>query len=212
MVRVARGLLSRSSPAFILRSIARGESSMPTGSVKWFNSQKGFGFIAPDDESDEVFVHQSAIQANGFRTLDEGEKVKFNIVEEGGKKKAVDVTGPDGGPVTGNAGAGRGRGGGGRRVEPRKWPEGVDPTPGKEIGSVKWFNSEKGFGFIAPAAGGEDLFVHQSAIHAPGFRSLMESEEVEYKTVEEGGKKKAIDVTGPKGDFVQGVPRRESRY
>jgi hypothetical protein len=81
-----------------------------------------------------VFVHQSAIMANGFRTLDEGEKVKFNVVEEGGKKKAVDVTNPDGGPVTGNGGRGRG---GGRRVEPRKWPDGVDPTAGKQIGAVK---------------------------------------------------------------------------
>lgn len=73
------------------------------------------------------------------------------------------------------------------------------------------FNSEKGFGFIAPAAGGDDLFVHQSAIHSPGFRSLMEGEEVEYKAVDEGGKMKAVEVTGPKGDFVQGVPRRDFR-
>ena len=51
------------------------------------------------------------------------------------------------------------------------------------------------------------LFVHQSAIHSQGFRSLMEGEDVEFNTVEEGGKWKAIDVTGPAGDFVQGAPR-----
>jgi cold shock CspA family protein len=102
-----------------------------------FNSQKGFGFVAPDDGGDELFVHQSAIMATGFRTLDEGEQVKFNVVEEGGKKKAIDVTGPDGGPVQGNAGAGRGGRGGGKKLEPRKWPDGVDPSEGKQIGAVK---------------------------------------------------------------------------
>merc|ERR1719263_403695 len=117
--------------------------------------------------------------------------------------KAVNVTSTDGGAVKGGSG---GRGGG--RQQPRKWPEGVSPSDGKQIGAVKWFNSEKGYGFIAPAAAGEDLFVHQSAINAAGFRSLMEGEEVEFKVVEENGKAKAIDVTGPNGDFVQGAPRR----
>jgi cold shock CspA family protein len=69
------------------------------------------------------------------------------------------------------------------------------------------FNAEKGFGFIAPANGNDDLFVHQSAIHSPGFRSLMEGEEVEFKVVDGGGKMKAEEVTGPNGDFVQGAPR-----
>eukprot|EP00854_Cymbomonas_tetramitiformis_P015877 gene15877-18829_t len=48
-------------------------------------------------------------------------------------------------------------------------------------GTVKWFNSEKGFGFITPSDGSADLFVHQSSIHAEGFRSLAENEEVEFK-------------------------------
>ena len=78
-------------------------------------------------------------------------------------------------------------------------------------GSCKWFNSEKGFGFIEPQDGGADLFVHQSAIHSRGFRSLMEGEEVEFKVVEERGKMKAVEVTGPKGDFVQGAPRTSGR-
>lgn len=149
--------------------------------------------------------------ANGFRTLGEGELIKFDVIDEGGKKKATNVTNPEGGPVAGTAPGGRGRGGRGR-MDPRKWPDGVDPSEGKQIGAVKWFNSEKGFGFIAPAAGGEDLFVHQSAIHAAGFRSLMEGEEVEFKVVDSDGKAKAEEVTGPKGDFVQGAPRREDRY
>ncbi|NUP73635.1 MAG: cold-shock protein [Sinomonas sp.] len=50
---------------------------MATGTVKWFNGEKGFGFIAPDDNSDDVFVHFSAIEAKGFRELQEGQKVEF---------------------------------------------------------------------------------------------------------------------------------------
>lgn len=50
---------------------------MRSGSVKWFNEAKGFGFIAPEDGGDDVFVHFSAIQGEGFRTLTEGQKVSF---------------------------------------------------------------------------------------------------------------------------------------
>jgi CspA family cold shock protein len=55
-----------------------------TGTVKWFNEAKGFGFITPQDGSKDCFVHHSAIQGKGFKTLVEGERVEFDIVE--GKK------------------------------------------------------------------------------------------------------------------------------
>ena len=51
------------------------------GTVKWFNDQKGFGFITPDDGSKDCFVHHSAIQAQGFKTLAEGAKVEFDVVQ-----------------------------------------------------------------------------------------------------------------------------------
>lgn len=102
-------------------------------------------------------------------------------------------------------------------------------TPsGKIVGKVKWFNSAKGFGFVTPLSsevtadqeGGEaneeengipDIFVHQSSIYANGFRSLQEGEEIEFNIEgdESNGKTKAVDVTGPNGDFVQGAPKRE---
>ena len=57
---------------------------MATGTVKWFNESKGFGFITPDDGSKDVFVHFSAIASEGFRTLAEGQQVTFNV-EDGPK-------------------------------------------------------------------------------------------------------------------------------
>lgn len=53
---------------------------MATGIVKWFNAEKGFGFIAPDDGSADVFAHYSAIAARGYRSLEENQKVEFDVV------------------------------------------------------------------------------------------------------------------------------------
>ncbi|AOE39434.1 RNA chaperone/antiterminator CspA [Pantoea agglomerans] len=63
-------------------------SDKMTGLVKWFNSDKGFGFITPDDGSKDVFVHFSAIQGDNYKTLDEGQKVSFTI-ENGAKGPAA---------------------------------------------------------------------------------------------------------------------------
>jgi CspA family cold shock protein len=63
-----------------------------TGTVKWFNGEKGFGFATPDDGGKDVFVHYSAIQMNGYRNLDEGDRIEFDL-EEGEKgPKAVNVS------------------------------------------------------------------------------------------------------------------------
>ena len=65
---------------------------MTTGTVKWFNESKGFGFIAPADGGDDVFVHFSAIQGDGFKTLAEGQTVNFDIQEGPKGLQAANVT------------------------------------------------------------------------------------------------------------------------
>jgi cold shock protein len=66
---------------------------MPTGTVKWFSDDKGYGFITPDDGSQDVFVHHSAIQSEGFRTLAEGSKVSYES-EDGPKGPAAQSVQP----------------------------------------------------------------------------------------------------------------------
>ena len=85
-----------------------------TGTVKWFNNDKGFGFIAPEDGSKDIFVHHTAIQGSGYKSLDEGEKVEFDVAQGQKGPQAENVTRLGGGnPSSGGGGGGGSRGGGG---------------------------------------------------------------------------------------------------
>lgn len=88
--------------AFTTRTSVAVNAELTSGTVKWFNTEKGFGFIAPDDGSTDVFVHQTNIIAEGFRSLADGEKVEFETeTDDTGRSKAINVTGPDGVEVQG---------------------------------------------------------------------------------------------------------------
>ncbi len=64
---------------------------MPTGTVKWFNPDKGFGFIQPEDGGKDVFVHITAVQAAGLQSLNENQKVTYEVVTERGKQAAANL-------------------------------------------------------------------------------------------------------------------------
>ena len=72
-------------------AFSKKEANMAQGTVKWFNPQKGFGFIQPDGGSSDVFVHMSAVEAAGLRGLNEGQKVTFDVVTERGKSAAANL-------------------------------------------------------------------------------------------------------------------------
>ncbi|KAK3154030.1 hypothetical protein QOZ80_2BG0184930 [Eleusine coracana subsp. coracana] len=89
------------------------------GTVKWFNSTKGFGFITPEDGREDLFVHQSSLKSDGYRSLNDGDVVEFEVSSgSDGRPKAIDVTAPGGGALQGGSrpdGGDRGYGGGGGR-------------------------------------------------------------------------------------------------
>jgi len=173
---------------------------MASGTVKWFNTAKGFGFIQPDDGGSDVFVHISAVEQAGLRGLNEGDLVNFELEQDrrSGKLSAgqLVVTGQGAAPSRSGGGGGgggfdrpRGGGGGGGFDRPRGGgfggggggggrPSG-DPA-GAGAGTVKWFNPTKGFGFIQPDDGGQDVFVHISAVEQAGLRGLNEGQQVAY--------------------------------
>lgn len=64
---------------------------MAIGTIKWFNSIKGYGFIQPENGSRDVFVHISAVERSGFETLNEGQRVSYEVVEERGKQAAANL-------------------------------------------------------------------------------------------------------------------------
>jgi CspA family cold shock protein len=164
---------------------------MASGTVKWFNTAKGFGFIQPDDGGADVFVHVSAVEQAGLRGLNEGDTVEFDLEQDrrSGKLAAGNLVVTGHGPAptssrpprSGGFGGGggfdrgpRGGGGGGGFDRPR------GDVAGSGTGTVKWFNPTKGFGFIQPEGGGQDVFVHISAVEQAGLRGLNEGQAVAY--------------------------------
>ena len=72
----------------------KGSNDMAAGTVKWFNDAKGFGFVTPDDGSEDLFAHFSAINMNGFKTLQEGQKVTFDVTQGPKGKQASNIQAP----------------------------------------------------------------------------------------------------------------------
>lgn len=147
--------------------------------VKWFNTTKGFGFIAPTDGSPDVFLHAAALEQAGLPPPGEGAKIKCEV---GPGKKGPQVVRVH--EVDGKAGAGGGGGGGAPRpragFRDRGGPGGggrerddVDMTGAVDVeGVVKWYSPEKGYGFVAPNDGGKDVFVNAACLRRSGVPSI----------------------------------------
>lgn len=170
----------------------RGGGGMPPqivgeakGVVKFFNGQKGFGFIVRDDGGEDVFVHISAVEQAGLTGLAEGQPLEFTLVDRGGRVSATDLK-IDGEPLpVEERSASRDRGGGPQR----------ELTGEKASGTVKFFNATKGFGFITRDDGQPDAFVHISAVERAGMISLNEGDRVEFELeVDRRGKTAAVNL------------------
>lgn len=172
-----------------------------TGVVKFFNGQKGFGFIVRDDGAEDVFVHISAVEQAGLTGLAEGQQLGFTLVDRGGKISATDLK-IEGEPLpvqdrapreprAGGFGAERGGFGGGERSGgPQR-----QLTGERASGTVKFFNAMKGFGFIQRDDGQPDAFVHISAVERAGMSALNEGDRLDFELeVDRRGKYAAVNL------------------
>jgi cold shock protein len=166
------------------------------GVVKFFNPQKGFGFIVRDDGGEDVFVHISAVEQAGLTGLADGQPLEFTLVDRGGRVSATDLK-IEGEPMPvqeraprEDRGGGYGDRGGGGGGGPQR-----QLTGEKAQGTVKFFNAMKGFGFISRDDGQPDAFVHISAVERAGLVSLNEGDRVEFELeVDRRGKTAAVNL------------------
>jgi CspA family cold shock protein len=169
------------------------------GVVKFFNPQKGFGFIVRDDGGEDVFVHISAVEQANLTDLADGQPLEFTLVDRGGRISATNLR-IDGEPMevvrTGAPAAPRDGGFGGAPGGDRGGPQ-RQLTGEKASGTVKFFNAMKGFGFISRDDGQPDAFVHISAVERAGMPTLNEGDRLEFEIeVDRRGKYAAVNL-GP---------------
>ena len=154
------------------------------GKVKFFNTQKGFGFIQRDEGGEDVFVHISQVERAGLQGLAEGQELQFNLVDRGGKISAADLQ------VVGDV----------IPVESAERKPQRELTGEKATGTVKFFNSMKGFGFITRDDGKDDAFVHISAVERSGLSGIEEGDRFEFDLeVDRRGKYSAVNLVPAQG-------------
>ena len=150
------------------------------GVVKFFNPQKGFGFIVRDDGGEDVFVHISAVEQAGLTDLADGQPLEFTLVDRGGRISATNLR-IDGEPMA---------------VERAERAPQRQLTGEKATGVVQFFNSMKGFGVIQRDDGQPDAFVHISAVERAGIPTLNEGDRLEFELeVDRRGKTAAVNLS-----------------
>ena len=157
--------------------------------VKWFKADKGYGFVELAGGQGDAFLHANALQNAGHESVPPGAKLRVQI--GAGAKGAqvtrvleVDTTGVVERPQRSFGDAPRPR-----RVAPD--PSTAIPVAGK----VKWFDSVKGFGFVASEDGGKDVFVHISVLEPAGISHLAEGQQVNMRVVDTPKGREAISLT-----------------
>jgi CspA family cold shock protein len=150
------------------------------GIVKFFNPQKGFGFVVRDDGGEDVFVHISAVEQAGLTDLADGQPLEFTLVDRGGRVSATNLR-IEGEPIA---------------VERAERAPERQLTGEKATGTVKFFNAMKGFGFIQRDDGQPDAFVHISAVERAGIPTLNEGDRLEFEIeVDRRGKYAAVNLS-----------------
>ena len=206
---VPRGGADRGPPGFggAPRGFNAPMGPETTAIVKWFNGEKGFGFVELAGGGGDAFLHISVLSRAGYQTVSPGATLR--VLTSAGQKgpQVAEVTNvdettatPEAGGARGGGGGGMGMGGGGggggfgERPRPAARAP-VDLSSAVEMrGTVKWFNAEKGFGFVMPEGGGKDVFVHISALNRGGLSGLEPNQEVRMQVADGRRGPEAVSV------------------
>jgi CspA family cold shock protein len=152
--------------------------------VKWYNPEKGFGFVEVADGSGDAFLHVSVVERSGHGSVPPGATLEVRTSPGQKGPQVTEIISVDASTALQEPP---------RRPRPERsaYPSG-DTV--EALGTVKWYNSNKGFGFIAPDQGGKDIFVHASALERAGIMGLADGQRV------------AVDVAqGHKGPEAVGL-------
>ena len=169
-----------------------GSSSAPSvdAVVKWFKGDKGFGFVELSNGAGDAFLHIGALQSAGYETVPPGAKLKVTV---GSGMKGAQVTRVLEVDTTGAAERAPQRSFGDAPRAPRRAP---DPSTAIPVtGSVKWFDDNKGFGFVQANDGGKDVFVHISILGSAGIQHLAEGQAVNMRVVDTPKGREALSIS-----------------
>ena len=162
-------------------SFSAGPGTPAKATVKWFNPEKGFGFVSPTDGSGDAFLHVSALQAAGLDSVAEGATVDCEIGQGQKGRQVMRVNSVDSStaaPARPRRGPPGGGGGGGGAGMSQPLGDPVEMT-----GTVKWYQPEKGFGFVSVGDGGKDVFVHTSVLKRFNIPTLAPEQQVRMTVV-----------------------------
>ncbi len=155
-----------------------GDRAIPSGPerparVKWFNAEKGFGFVELTDGSGEAFLHISVVEAAGHTTLEPGTTLNTRVGQGAKGPQITEILSVDASTAEP------------ARSKPRPARSFERPSgPAQEVdGQVKWYNPEKGFGFVA-VEGSKDVFIHRSVVSRVGLSELPEGQRLRMRVVQ----------------------------
>jgi CspA family cold shock protein len=158
--------------------------------VKWFKSDKGFGFCELADGSGDAFLHINALQSAGFDTVASGARLKVQVGQGAKGAQVTRVVEVDESAVADYAPKSGPRP---RAGSPRQAPDMSSAVA--VAGVVKWFNVEKGFGFVAGDDGRKDVFVHVTVLNAAGLSQLGEGQRVDMRVVDTPKGREAVSIS-----------------
>ena len=131
-----------------------------SGSIKWFDVAKGYGFVVPDGGGNDILLHVTILRRDGFQTAPEGARIVCEALNRSKGMQVFRIVSLDESTATHPA------------MHPARTHVQVVPTSGYEIAIVKWFNRVRGFGFLTRGQGTEDIFVHMETLRKFGLAEL----------------------------------------